>query len=257
MIRSLRICAAALVFAACTEPTAPSAVQDIAPRLARPIKGDGGLTVNGNLQNNTFAFSAADLGRTGSSNTALAVLDQTAQAVASLLTEEMPAKPGDYVLGRLNNQQVVIGIAPGATKFELNLDFYAIGSWDGAGQQTQQGAFGQDSWAVVAECGDNLVDVFATSFSNQKAVQQHYPSTLDGKRNGWLKNSAGSNVTGFDANVPLFSSVKDSWYKLSFKGSNPCGSAEFKSLRLLTPGFDLQSRDDESWAVDNIVIKTD
>jgi hypothetical protein len=67
----------------------------------------------------------------------------------------------------------------------------------------------------------------------------------------------GSNVTGFDAIVPLFSSVKDSWYKLNFTGSNPCGSAEFKSLRLLTPAFEEQSRDDESWAVDNISIKTD
>lgn len=255
MIRSIRICAAALVVAACTEPTAPSAVQDLTPSYAKPTTG--GLTVNGNLQNNTFAFSATDLGRTGSSSTSLAVLDQNAQAIASLLTEEMPANPGNYVLGRLNNQQVVIGIAAGATKFELNLDFYAIGSWDGAGFQAQQGSFGLDSWAVMAECGDNVVDIFTTSFSNQKSVQQHFPSSVTGRRSQWLKNSAGSNVTGFDAIVPLFSSVKDSWYKLSFKGANPCGSAEFKSIRLLTPLFEQQARDDESWAVDNISIKTD
>ncbi len=257
MIRSLRICAAALVVAACAEPTAPSAVQDLSPRHARPIKGGGALTVNGNLQNSTFAFSATEYGRTGTSNTSLGVLDQNAQAVASLPTEAMPARNGDYVLGRLNNQQVVIGVAAGATKFEINLDFYAIGSWDGAGLQAQQGSFGQDSWAVAAECGADLVTVFATSFSNQKSVQQHYPSDLSGKRNQWLKNAAGYDVTGFDAIVPLFSSVKDSHYKLSFIGANPCGGAEFKSLRLFTPGFEQQSRDDESWAVDNISIKTD
>jgi hypothetical protein len=255
MNRSFLLCAAACSLAACADVTAPTATADLSPSYAKPSTSV--FTVLGNLQNNTFAFTADGLGMTGSGSTTLEIQDEEAQSIAALPTEEMPAHPGNHVLGKLSNQQVVIGIKPGATKYEIALDFYAIGSWDGRGQQAQSGAFGQDSWSISAECGTQLVDIFTTSFSNQKSVQQHYPSTLAGKPTQWLKESEGSNVTGFDAIIPLFSSVKDSWYYLTFKGANPCGNAEFKSIRLFIPGFDLQGRGDESWAVDNLVIKTD
>lgn len=256
MNRSHILCAAALLLAACAEPTSPSVASDLTPSYARK-PGGSGLTVNGNLQNNTFRFNAEGYGSEGSTSTSLDVQDANAQSVASVMTEEMPSFPDDYVLGRLNNQQVVIGINPGATKYALALDFYAIGSWDGRGQQAQHGAFGQDSWQVSAQCGDQVVDIFTTSFSNQKSVQQHYPSPISGKPSQWLTKSAGTNVTGFFAIVPLFQSVIDSHYKLAFTGANPCGSLPFTAIRLSIPGFDLQGRSDEAWAVDNVSIKTD
>lgn len=256
MNRSHTLCAAALILAACADPTSPSVASDLTPSYARK-SGGSGSTVTGNLQNNTFTFAVDGLGRSGSSITALEVQDASAQSVASLMTEEMPDHPGNYVLGRLSNQQVVIGINEGAVEYELTLDFYAIGSWDGRGQQAQHGAFGQDSWQVSAQCGGAAVDIFTTSFSNQKSVQQHYPSSISGKPSQWLTKSVGTNVTGFDAIVPLFQSVVDSHYRLTFTGANPCGSQPFTAIRLSIPGFDLQGRGDEAWAVDNIGIKTD
>ena len=256
MNRSHMICAAALVLAACAEPTSPTAVSDLTPSYARKPSGPT-QSVVGNLQNNTFRFAAGDYAMEGSTSTSLEVQDQNSAGVSSVMTEAMPSAPTNYVLGRLSNQQVVIGINPGAVEYQLTLDFYAIGSWDGRGQQAQHGAFGQDSWQVSALCGTEVVDVFTTSFSNQKSVQQHYPSSISGKPSQWLTKSSGTNVTGFSAIVPLFQSVVDSHYQLTFTGANPCGSLPFTAIRLSIPGFDLQGRSDEAWAVDNLTIKTD
>jgi hypothetical protein len=247
---------AVFLTAACTESTAPDVTADLDPRYARRPSGQA-LSVQGNLQNNLFSFSADGYSMTGSSNTSLTVLDANQQAAASVLTENLPARPDDYVLGRLNNEQVVIGILPNAKSYEISFDFYAIGSWDGRGQQAQNGAFGQDNWQVSAKCGNSLVDLFTTNFSNQKSVQQSYPNSSSGKAAQWLTGSSGSNVTGFDVPVPLFSSVTDSWYELTFKGLNPCGAEAFTAVYLTIPGFSLQTRSDESWAIDDLSVKTD
>ena len=246
----------AALLAACTEPTAPASAVDLDARYARKPSAPA-LGVQGNLQNSLFHFSSLDYASEGTSNTSLAVLDESLVATAALLTEELPAQPGNYILGRLNNEQVAIGMAAGATKFEVSFDFYAIGSWDGRGQQAQHGSFGQDSWQVSARCGDTFVNIFTTSFSNQKSVQQHFPNSVSGKSAQWLAGSTGSNVTGFDVPVPLFSSVTDSRYELTFKGSNPCGAQPFTAIHLSIPGFSLQSRSDESWAIDRLSVKTD
>ena len=256
MKRTITATLAVFLLAACTEPTAPGATADLDPRFARRT-GDQPLTVQGNLQNNSFAFSAEGYAMTGSSATTLTVLDENLQSAASVLTEQLPARPDDYVLGRLNNEQVVIGILPNAKSYEISFDFYAIGSWDGRGQQAQHGNFGQDNWQVSAQCGNSFVDILTTNFSNQKAVQQNYPNSITGKSAQWLTGSSGSNVTGFDVPVPLFSSVTDSWYELTFKGLNPCGGQAFTAIYLTIPGFSLQTRSDESWAIDDLRVKTD
>jgi hypothetical protein len=255
MKRFIAASCGAVLLAACAEPTAPSAGSDLHARFARKPSGQT-LTVAGNLQNNVFQFSGADYAMEGSTSTTLSILDGNLQAV-SVLTEELPAQPGNYVLGRLNNDQVAIGILPGATKYEVSFDLYVIGSWDGRGQQAQNGAFGQDSWQISAKCGETFVNIFTTTFSNQKSVQQNYPNPVTGKSAQWLTGSSGSNKTGFDVPVPLFSSVTDSWYELTYKGTNPCGAEPFTAIHLSIPGFSLQSRADESWAVDRLQVKTD
>lgn len=247
---------AVFLLAACTEPTAPGATADLDPRYARKPGGQT-LTVLGNLQNNSFAFAADGYAMTGSSATTLTVFDENQQAAASVLTEYLPARPNEYVLGRLNNEQVAIGILPNAKSYAISFDLYVIGSWDGNGQQAQHGNFGEDNWQVLAKCGNSLVDIFTTNFSNQKSVQQKYPNSITGRSTQWLSGSTGSNVTGFDVPVPLFSSVTDSWYELTFKGLNPCGTEAFTAIHLTIPGFSLQSRTDESWAIDKLSVKTD
>jgi len=255
MKRSISAPVWALLLAACADVTGPTAVADLTPSYGRVRTAP--LTVQGNLQNNTITFGAGGYSVSGTGTTSLTVEDQVSQSVTGMLTEEMPSHPGRWVLGRLDAEQVTVGMQPGTTRFEVSMDFYAIGSWDGRGQQAQHGAFGQDSWSISAVCGTTLVDIFTTSFSNQKAVQQHYPSAITGKAAGWLSGSSGSNYTGFDAVIPLFSSVKDSWYEITVRGQNPCGNLAFNGIRLLVPGFDLQGRGDESWAIGDLVVKTD
>lgn len=249
--------AVALTVSACSESTAPSATSDLGILADKPSSPP--ITVVGSLQNDFFTFTAGDVGASGTGNTTLTVADDAGISAASVPTEATPSHPSNYVLGRLNNQQVNISIAAGATNFAVAFDFYAIGSWDGRGQQAQHGNFGQDSWQVAAVCGSSLVNIFITSFSNQKTVQQNYPRQItDGGGTTWLSGSSGSNVTGFTANVPLFDAVVDSWYELSFSGLNPCSpSSSFTGIRLLIPDFDLQSRTDEAWAIDNLSVKTD
>jgi hypothetical protein len=257
MKKFLAAAAVALTVSACSESTAPSASPDLGLRADKPAPPP--IAVAGTLQNDFFTFAAGDVGASGTGNTTLTVADNAGITAASVPTEATPSNPSNYVLGRLNNQQVNISIAAGATNFAVAFDFYAIGSWDGRGQQAQHGTFGQDSWQIAAVCGSSLVNVFITTFSNQKTVQQNYPRQItDGGGTTWLSGSSGTNVTGFTANVPLFDAVVDSWYELSFSGLNPCSpSSSFTGLRILIPDFDLQSRQDEAWAIDNLSVKTD
>lgn len=249
---------AAFIVAACSEPTASSANLDLKPSYAKPGSGSG-VTVAGDLQNTLFTFGSAAYSATNTTGTTtLTVEDPSGIATASAQTEDAPDWVGEYVLGRLNNQQVSISIASGAVEYSISFDFFAIGSWDGRGQQAQHGNFGQDSWQIAAVCGGTLVDIITTSFSNQKTVQQNYPRSIyAGGGTTWLTGSSGTNETGFDANVPQFDAVKDSWYELSYSGTNPCGNLAFTAIRISIPNFDLQSRFDESWAIDNLLLKTD
>jgi hypothetical protein len=249
----------AVVFAAaCSESTSPAS-SDLSPDYARPT-GGGDITVAGNLQSSTFTFGAGDYTSISSGQPVNIAYEESSGApTASIQTEDMPSHASDYVLGRLNNQRVVISVAAGATKYWLDLDLFLIGSWDGRGQQAQHGNFGQDSWQVAAMCGTSLVDIFTTSFSNQKTVQQNYPRSIyDGGGSTWLSGADGTNFTGFSANVPLFDAVVDSRYDLTFSGLNPCPAGQtFSAIVLSIPNFDLQTRFDESWAVDNLTLKTD
>lgn len=254
----------ALLFAAaCSESTTSPAASDsgLTPSYTKPGSGGGGVAVAGTLQNATFTFGAGNYTATSSgiATTTISVGDDIGTVSASgAFTSEMPKQPGDYVLGQLSNQQVTVSVDARAKNYAIDFDFYAIGSWDGQGQQAQHGNFGQDSWQVAAVCGGNLVDIFTTDFSNQKTVQQSFPlSIFAGGGRQYTSGSTDVNYTGFPTNIPQFTAVADARYHLSFIGLNPCGSLTFTGIKLLIPGFDLQSRYDESWAVDNLTLKTD
>ena len=49
----------------------------------------------------------------------------------------------------------------------------------------------------------------------------------------------------------------DTWYKMHFTGENPCGAGNPMYFVWTVPLADLQSNYDESWGLDNVVIKTD
>jgi hypothetical protein len=254
--------AAVTVLAACSDTSGPVSNSDLRVAYGK-VKTPPPIPVSGNLQNVTYSFGAggAEGAAVTTGSTTLTVEDQTGVTAASIPTDHPPAfTAGNYVLGRLNNEAVNLSVSTGATKFSVAFDLWLIGSWDGRGQQAQHGAFGEDSWEVGAVCGSSIVPIFVTSFSNQKTVQQAYPGQVtDGGGAKYASGSVGHNETGYtDANVPLFNAYVDVHYQLSFSGLNPCpGGTAWTAIKMLIPDFDLQTRTDESWAIDNLTLKTD
>ena len=59
------------------------------------------------------------------------------------------------------------------------------------------------------------------------------------------------------AHTPLFRSMGDTWYKMHFTGANPCGAGNPMYFVWTVPDAHLQSNYDESWGLDNVVVKTD
>jgi hypothetical protein len=262
-MRKLALGLAAVVLTACSETSGPVSTGYIKVAYER-FKTPPSTLVSGNLQNVTYNFGAGGsevISGASTGSTTLSVEDNAGITAASLPTDHPPAfGGGNYVLGRMNNQAVQVSISSGAATFAVSFDLYLIGSWDGRGQQAQHGAFGEDSWEIGAVCSGSVVPIFVTSFSNQKTVQQSFPlQVTDGGGTKWGTGSVGSNETGYtDANVPQFDAVVDSHYQLSFSGTNPCpAGTSWTGIKMFIPDFDLQSRADESWAIDNLNLKTD
>jgi hypothetical protein len=167
------------------------------------------------------------------------------------------APSGETFAGLFNNQAVGLTVSNPQSTISVDFDLYLIGSWDGSGKQAQHGNFGTDLWQVGYRCGNgSVVDVFTTSFSNQKTVTQHYPeSSKSNKTHPAWTGATSVNALQYSAattNVPLFNSYGDSEYHLSFSWRNTCGT-DAVSLVFGVPNG-LQPLSDESWGIDNLVV---
>jgi hypothetical protein len=149
--------------------------------------------------------------------------------------------------------------------YSLTFDLYIIGSWDGRGKQAQQGIFEGNFFTIAYRCNGASgagTPIFQTSFSNQLTVQQDFPNALF---TGGYK--AGTESIAKDAldyrndptsNTPLFRSFGDVTYRLTYSGTNPCGSGVPLAFVFRTAADpDQQSLYDESWGVDNVIVKAD
>jgi hypothetical protein len=261
-----------LIFSACTEATAPSPVQqNLAPQYGKGAPPPAGVL--GNLTAASFDFSGASLAATalsglsvGGASITTGVLSSAAGIASSAVPVPTFNHPDNYFLGRFDNTQTValLNVPLGGSKYDLAFDVYAIGSWDGLGKQAQGGAFGSNLFQVGVLCSSapgTIKDIFTTTFSNQMTVQQNYPNTYgSGGGAKALTNSTASNtlfVGDPTVSVPLFRSVSDATYHMSFTGTNPCGSGAFTVLFRSYSSSTSQTAFDETWGVDNIIIKTD
>ena len=262
--------AAVFVLAACSDATAPEAVSDLSVAYGKPGATPPPST-GGSLTNAFFNFNAQTLAGTsgGGGGVNNAVIRTAILEGASAASSSTPIptynQPSNYFVGRFENTQTVVALdVPNAgNKYALELDVYAIGSWDGRGQQAQSGAFLANLFQVGVICANapgTVKDIFTTTFSNQMTVQQNYPNTF--ASGGGTKALSGStaNSTLFKGDptvmVPGFRSVPDATYHLKYSGANPCGSGALTFVfRTYAPGQ--QSAPDETWGVDNISIKTD
>jgi hypothetical protein len=267
------VSAIALILSACTEPTAPGAVQqNFTPSYAKRVPPSS-TGVSGNLSWAEFHFDGQSLN--GTAPTGHYVNGATiSSGLLSGLTgasSDLPVPTyldkTNFFLGRFDNTQTValLSVPNGGSKYDLAFDFYAIGSWDGIGKQAQSGAFGANLFQVGAVCtGDpagTIRDIFTSTFSNQMTVQQNYPLTYSsGGGSKALTGAAGSDSLfkgDPTVSVPLFRSVSDAVYKMHFTGNNPCGTGAFTIVFRSYSSTTEQAAFDETWGVDNIVVKTD
>lgn len=264
--------AVVLVFSACTEATAPSSVeQNLAPQYGKSAPPPAGVA--GNLTWAKFDFAGQSLAPTtqaglsaGQASITTGLLADVTGTASSALPVPTFNHPDNYFLGRFDNTQTValLSVPNGGSKYDLAFDVYAIGSWDGIGKQAQGGAFGSNLFQVGVLCSNapgTIKDIFTTTFSNQMTVQQNYPNTFgSGGGAKALTGSTASNtlfVNDPTVIVPQFRSVSDATYHMAFTGANPCGSGAFTVMFRSYSSSTSQTAFDETWGVDNIIIKTD
>lgn len=253
--------AAVLVMAACSEATAPS---DLSTRQSKP-SSDPGITVAGNLTNDTFTFE--DFSISGAGGTSWAA-DQLTDGTFGVSSPPITAayNSSTHFMGREDNTALFLIVPNPGSRYSLSFDLYIVGSWDGQGQQAQNGAFGQDIWSASIRCGSPTAVastiLLETDFSNQLTVQQSYPNSATqrgGSKAG--TGSYGQDLLGFrndpSVNTPVFRSFGDTEYHMSFSGLNPCAAGQTAYFTFIVPNANLQSNYDESWGLDNVVIKTD
>jgi len=173
------------------------------------------------------------------------------------------APSGEHFVGRFPNTRtdLVVNVASGYNNYSLKFDFYTIGSWDGRGKQAQHGIFDANVFDISYQCGSAApVSMFKTSFSNQLTVQQDYPQAY---LTGGNKAATGAFATDalnyksdpIGSNTPTFRSFGDVSYHMSFAGANPCGPGAAIQFEISTSNPTQQSVRDESWGVDNILVK--
>ncbi len=268
MNRIFAAASAALFLTACSEATAPRDAADLAVSYGKKTTTPP-TTVTGSLTNATFNFDGQTTSASGGSTGSATVSTDVIEGVSI----ESPADPvkvynsvSNYFVGRFPNTKtaVILDVPSGGTKYSLDFDFYAIGSWDGIGKQAQSGAFEANVFQIGAICAADpagtVRDIFTSTFSNQLTVQQNYPLTYGSGGGAKALTGAENYDVNFkgdpSVNVPVFRSVSDATYHMTFTGANPCGSGAVKFVfRTYAPGQ--QSAPDETWGVDNISIKTD
>jgi len=251
---------AAIAVVACSDGTSPTS--SLEPSYAKP--SDPVISVSGTLTNDFFTFNSG--GFTGASGTEFSVTDldggfgAAAPSFAAVYNDN-----SNMFIGRLDNHRVALQVLNGGSEYLINFDLYIIGSWDGDGKQSGK-QYGADIWSAGIACtpgGLAVANLLTTTFSNQKTVQQSFPDAWNNGRGGGpaFTGAFAVDALGFindpTSHTPQDMSAGDSWYKLSFAGTNPCGSGSPLYLVFSVPNAGLQSNYDESWGVDNVQILTD
>ncbi|MBN1359162.1 MAG: hypothetical protein JW993_01150, partial [Sedimentisphaerales bacterium] len=162
-------------------------------------------------------------------------------------------------LGQFANDTVVLtlGALPPHDRLRLSFDLFVIQSWDGDGLPDPWGdIYGPDIWSVGLQNGPVFL---STTFDNHHMAfhrdyhQQAYPGSY---RSGGYTPQTGAtetNTLGYTFNYPEAGvSASDAVYHLSFDFTH---SASTCALAFSASG--LQGIGDESWGLDNVVVRLD
>ena len=148
-------------------------------------------------------------------------------------------------LGEFGNEQVNLSLGEvGAATLRLEFDFFAIRSWDGSSVGTTYD-YGDDHFRVAVVGGPPLFD--ATFSNGNPAGQSHGPAA----NNPYHSGAAETYSLGyyFYDGIQESGQVMDSVYRLGFDFAHAGGA-----LTLSFSGYGLQTLDDESWGLDNVLL---
>jgi hypothetical protein len=251
---------AVLFVAACSDSTSPASSTDLNPSYAKPttptvVCASCPVAGEWDFENGT-TISAVGGGT-------IATELQPGNTGSASDPNVVEAPFGQNFLGRFANTRTMVVInSTGGANYNLTFDLYIIGSWDGRGKQAQQGVFKANVVDIGYRCSPSgaITSLFKTTFSNQYTVQQDYPNAY---LSGGFK--AGSGAEGIDelgyrttpliSNTPEFRSFGDAIYNMTFSGANQCGGAAMTFI-VSSSNPDQQSVYDESWGVDNVVVRS-
>lgn len=172
---------------------------------------------------------------------------------------------GQRFLGQFGNDQVTLLLPPLAnpplvTDINVTFDLYLLGTWDGnqvndtdpPANFAPTGIVGPDYWGIQSGKALN----FFTTFSNWDALsyRQAFPMSAPGNSAAPRTGAAANNSLGYIyEGMPL-----DSTYHLvfTFHASQGGGAMALPvGLPITFMGDNLQPLSDESWGIDNIVVK--
>jgi hypothetical protein len=214
----------AILFAACSDATAPLDLHVAAARQTTPPPTSGGETFDNGIAS-LGAWSPLQLA-TSPGSTKLA--------------------PTSF-LGRFADEVVSLNVPAGASSVTISFDLYIIGTWDGAGQQ----GFGSDRWQIeVSRDGAAPENIFHTSFSNQATKPQNFPRDINGGTGPNDKGASAVATLGYPKGAGKYD-VGDATYHLTYTVSNPGAGALTFLFHRTTPSQDLN---DESWGLDNVLV---
>lgn len=157
------------------------------------------------------------------------------------------AHPADAFLGQFGNQTTTLSLTGLATHSQVTVtfDLYMIRTMDGNGPE------GPDSWTLT-ENGSTLI---ATNFATATGLGQTQDFGGPDGSGGYLTGGHYAPFTGATEVATLGflngSFVEDAVFPLSFTFADASSSLNFNFI-----GGQNQGIDDESWGLDNVVVKT-
>ncbi|MDO8502363.1 MAG: hypothetical protein Q7S20_11015 [Gemmatimonadaceae bacterium] len=263
-----------LFFAACSDSTAPANQPDLSPSYAKPAPPTTVEPAIGNLTDAVYRFTSGTVDV--SAGTGIGEdTDNATLASSSADIQYAPSNSLNGFIGRYNNThtRTLVVFPTAGSKYTADFDLYVIGSWDGKGKQAQHGVFLANVFQVAYRCGldPTVHPIFTTTFSNQYTVQQDFPNAYG---LGGFKAGTGSVPNSIDAlgyrdaldadgnllsNTPTFRSFGDVTYHFTYTLTNECGGATGTAPTFVfsTTAPGQQSNYDESWGLDNIILKAD
>lgn len=180
--------------------------------------------------------------------------DFESQNLASIQNGIISQFNGSNVLGNFNNQNFVLSLnnLPGHDLVSITFDLYIHDQWEG----NQAAPAGPDIWQMLVD-GDIFIN---TTFSNAACgvnvfcPPQSYP-------NNYPNNNHNPKAGAYQTNLPGFCSMKGianytTLYKISKTFTHTSNAISIECLDKLVQTDAADPKCDESWSVDNIVVKT-